>query len=389
VAVITGLFALYFFVKRFIPYDSKPQGENWKKLDYCILGLIIILLGVVIINGLWNVVSVWDALTLYDFRALRIVETGSISQAATIQGDYFYSYPLFTSLAHVSLYLLGLKSPMIFYSLLFASFISVFYGLLRRSTSRTLSLFATLLLVIAPHLFWHAQIAYTNLPYTIYLGLGAIYIIEYYRTGKRTDALLGALLTGLSIWVRSVEPFWMVNILVLLGVTLYKRRYLDSILSLFIFIPLERVWKTYIAVARGMVAENPIGQVTNAVSSIVSSNPSSISTVPLIEIITYFLSYAVRPLSPVLILFFVGIAYKLSTRKKEWVGEIMLIGYYTIAFYGTYVFSYSQPYWRDIPGSLERMMMFISPIIIFIFAQVFTQLISTNLPHIKYNKNIL
>ena len=366
---VTIFASLYLLYKRFVPKDPVRQKEAWSKVDYFFLTIIILLLLVVMINGLWGVVSTWDALTLYDFRALRIVETGSIAQSAQIQGNYFYAYPLFTSLAHVSLYLLGLTSPMIFYALLFTSFVFAFYQLLHRTLSRAWALFGSLLVIIAPHLFWHAQIAYTNLPYTIYLGLGAVYILEYARTGNRRDALFGAILTGLSTWVRSVEPFWLINIFTLLLITLSKQKFFDFLLSLVLFIPLERVWKVYVAMAHNVVAPTALGQVTNAVKTVATvvtnTTVSTSISKPIYPVITYFFANAVRPFVPVLALFALGIFFKVIHKSRAWLGEFMVFSYYCVAFYGTYIFSISQSYWDDIPGSLERMMMFISPIIIY------------------------
>lgn len=339
-----------------------PNWSSFKSLDRVLLSAVLLSIVVLVVIDLYGVVSDWDAITLYDFRAQMFAQYGGMSEAITAQGGYFYSYPLHTSLVHAWYYILGLVSPMTYYAGLFISFITVFYYSIRRFSSRTKSLIATLMLIVSPHLFWHAQIAYTNLPYSIYLGLGTIFIFSYSRSHLRSDALFAAIFTGLSLWMRSVEPFWLINIVVLLGLTLWRRQYLDTLLSLIIFVPLERVWKLFTAFSQGSSsAGNIVSQATGTLS-IVTSQASVLPVV-----IPYFLHNAVKPFASVILLLGIMVAYKIFTRSRDWLGEFMVAGYFALAFYGTYIFALTQPYWNQIPGSLERMMMFISIPIIYIF----------------------
>lgn len=366
--IILVLVSIMFLITRIfsksseLPIHTKFTTDKFTITDYLIIQIIIMLLLSSYISDIYRVVSDWDAITLYDFRAQMFAKYGSMSEAITAQGGYFYSYPLHTSLVHAWYYILGFVSPMTYYAGLFISFITVFYYSVRRFSSRTKSLVATLMLIASPHLFWHAQLAYTNLPYSIYLGLGTIFILSYSRSHLRSDALFAAVFTGLSLWMRSVEPFWLINIVVLLGLTLWRRQYLDTLLSLIIFVPLERVWKLFTAFSQGSSsAGNIVSQATGTLS-IVTSQASVLPVV-----IPYFLHNAVKPFASVILLLGIVVAYKLLTRSRDWLGEFMVAGYFALAFYGTYIFALTQPYWNQIPGSLERMMMFISIPIIYIF----------------------
>lgn len=358
------MFITRFFSKSSqLPISTKSAINKYTITDYLLFLFIIILLLNNFISDMYRVVSDWDAITLYDFRARMFAQSGTMSEAITAQGGYFYSYPLHTSLVHAWYYIFGYVSPMTYYAGLFISFITVFYYAVRRFSSRTKSLIATLMLIISPHLFWHAQIAYTNLPYSIYLGLGTIFILSYSRTHLRSDALFGAIFTGLSLWMRSVEPFWLINMVALLSLTLWRRQYLNTVLSLTIFVPLERVWKLFTALSQG---RSSAGSIVSQATGTLSTVTSQASVLPVV--IPYFLHNAIKPFTSVILLLVVVVIYKLATRSRDWLGEFMVAGYFALAFYGTYVFALTQPYWNQIPGSLERMMMFISIPIIYIFA---------------------
>ncbi|MCZ2340155.1 MAG: hypothetical protein LC127_18590, partial [Chitinophagales bacterium] len=84
--------------------------------------------------------------------------------------------------------------------LIFVSFIIIFYSLLKSRVGESLALVGSLLLILAPHLFWHAQIAYTNLAYTSYLSLGALFLVNYYSNKNSLYTMLGMFLTGVSVW---------------------------------------------------------------------------------------------------------------------------------------------------------------------------------------------
>jgi hypothetical protein len=359
------------FVWRYLPSSSSKLPSR-TTLGRFLRIVIILATSIVLINDSYRIVGEWDALTLYDFRALRIVETGSITQAASIQGSYFYSYPLYTSLAHAFMYLLGFTSPMLVYALIFIAFLAVFYHLLRDEVGDQLALLGTTLLIFAPHLFWHAQIAYTNLAYTAYLSLGALFLIRWSRTRSIVDVLLGATLTGMSIWVRSAEPFWLANIILLIGIGIVRVRPLQALAGLAIFYPLQQIWRQYVAISFRSLGST-IGQIQGSIAYVTSgvTSPSNLSLI--VETVNFFVSNVVRPYLPVLVFFTVGILLQLRAKSYNLFLPALIVLDLLIAFVGTYVFAVTQPYWREIPGSLERMMIFISPLIIFYFIQSFYQ----------------
>lgn len=361
---ITLLPLIYLYPR--LPHFHPPTTSSFSKLSKVLKVIIISLLTIVLINDSYRIVGEWDSLTLYDFRAQRIVETGSIAKAAEIQGSYFFSYPLFTSLFHAFMYLLGFGSPMLLYGLIFVSFISIFYSLLKSRVGESLALVGSLLLILAPHLFWHAQIAYTNLAYTSYLSLGALFLVNYHSNKNSLYAMLGMFLTGVSVWVRSTEPFWLGNLILFLFSTLSSFRLLDTLSGLLIFYPLQQLWKRYVA-----AAFHPLGstfsQIQGSIQTVATAATSPNYYQLITESLLFYASSVIRPYAPVLLLFFVSLLILVTKRKFNFLLPALILFDLTIALVGTYTFAISQPYWREIPGSLERMMMFISPLIIYLF----------------------
>lgn len=360
---ITLLPLIYLYPR--LPHFHPPTTSS-SRLNKVLKVIIISLLTIVLVNDSYRIVGEWDSLTLYDFRALRIVETGSIAQAAQIQGSYFYSYPLFTSLFHAFMYLLGFGSPMLLYGLIFVSFITIFYTLLKSRVGESLALVGSLLLILAPHLFWHAQIAYTNLAYTSYLSLGALFLVNYHSNKNSLYAMLGMFLTGVSVWVRSTEPFWLGNLLLFLWISLSNHRFRDTLSGLFVFYPLQQIWKRYVA-AMFHPLGSTLSQIQGSVETIATTVASPSYYHLLVETLLFFTASVIRPYAPVLLLLFVSLVLQFLQRKFAWPLILLILFDLAIALVGTYTFAITQSYWREIPGSLERMMMFISPFIIYLF----------------------
>src|SRR4030042_6796381 len=108
-----------------------------------------------------------------------------------------------------------------------------------------MALLAVLLLVTTPSIFAHSMIVYTNLPYTIYLVMGAIYLYFWLVRKEVRYLALSGLMTGLSTWTRSTEPFWLTNLIIVFAFFLYKRKPLAILLYLLFFLPIQQSWKIF------------------------------------------------------------------------------------------------------------------------------------------------
>ena len=345
--------------------QKSRNKNNFTQLEYLLIILISFLLASSLLSGIYRVVSEWDALTLYDFRAKLFAQFGGMREAMLAQGSYFNSYPLHTSLVHMWYYLLGFLSPMTYYGGIFVSFVIAFYYSARRVSSRIISLLAALMLILSPHLFWHSQIAYTNLPYTISLVMGTILIIEWVKNDKISDLAVGALLTGVSVWIRHPEPFWMTNILIVLGASLYKRRFHPIILYLTLFLPFERIWKLFIANVNKTVAPQPLADISGGIITV-----ANLSTIPiLLSVVEFLVRNVFRPFIPVFIIYFCVIIWKLVRKDKFWLAELIILLNLGLLVSGTLLFAITQPYWQEIPGSLERIAIIFAPLILYSFVR--------------------
>jgi hypothetical protein len=144
---------------------------------------------------------------------------------------YYFSYPPSTSLIHASFYILGSNTPQIIYPFIFFSLVLFFYKVLSKNTSTNIALFTSCVLMLINTFVNHASVPYTNLPYTYYYFVSTILLIEYMLSGTDSGKLVlsGIFLAGAS-WIRSVEPFYIVNILTLFSFLLISRKNIFKIL---------------------------------------------------------------------------------------------------------------------------------------------------------------
>ena len=329
-------------------------------LDKILIFSIASLAGYSVFVALYSPVVDWDSLVLYDFRAKVFLNAKYLADVLHNWG-YFWGYPLLTSLGHLWVYLLGGKSPVFIYPLFYISFISIFYGILRRHSSRTISLIAALLLASNPLIFYQSMIAYTNIPYTLYIVCGAIYIFLWAKESNSAYLVLGALLTGLSTWTRSVEPFWLTNLIFVLVYSLYKKRFYSLVLYPLVFLSIQFPWRIFqkilvhvpytteqIGMSASFLLKNiDIGRVGKVFSYLYSS---------------VFASWGFNAILFILVVF-INIFYN----RWKWPLEFLAIIFANLLllFLGTYIFSFDTGTWILIPDSAKRMSMFFIPMFYF------------------------
>ena len=327
---------------------------------------------------------IWDALALYDFRGKIIAQQGFYTQIAN-NFFWFTGYPLFTSLGHTLVYLFGGNNPQFFYSLIYISFIFVFYGAIREFVSRKVGLITTLILASTPVIFDHSTFAYTNLPYSVFLSMGSIYLFVWFAKKKGVGYLiLAAIMTGLSTWTRSTEPFWIVNILLLLALSLFKyKKYLvSSLIYIFSFLLIREPWvmvNYYILNDTGeKKAPLIVSEAASYASALfgVSFNFERIS-----EIFKFVYANVIVSWYPLLFLFLFCLIINTKTLFKRVSSFFLIIFflYFSLLLYATYVYSLSISYWFTIPDSARRMAMFFMPLMIYYVGLTFGR--------ISYKKN--
>jgi len=203
-----------------------------------------ILLSMLILGGLISLIAIfwpiseWDALTLYDFRGKVYANGAQFSDVQKLDSfdkfnaGYYFSYPPSTSLVHASFYVLGSKTPQIIYPFIFFALVVYFYKVLSKYTSNSVAIFTSCILMFINTFVNHASVPYTNLPYTYFYFVSTILLVEYMLEDNRVDRLImsGIFLAG-ATWIRSVEPFYIVNVLTLLiFILLKKKKFINALL---------------------------------------------------------------------------------------------------------------------------------------------------------------
>jgi len=282
----------------------------------------------VFITSLFFPVVDWDAVTLFDFRGRILLDNGLIKD--TLMMVPYTGYPMYTSLLHFWTYLTGLWTAMPIYPLFSLSLAMGVYLAAKRLFSQTVSICVALASLFAPKIFESSFIAYTNLPYTVFLVLGAIYIYLWVRERNWRDLIIGVILSVASFWVRSF-PFAIVNFaLILLAFPFFRK---------------------YSKVLAGLSAVALIG----------------CYFIPTIYPVADYIKWAVYGYyTPYWIIFMALFIYNFVTNNKDWFWALLYVGYGLMLIIGTYHFYNINPgYYLGIPDAIRRMTMFVNPIVIF------------------------
>lgn len=324
-------------------------------------------------------VYIWDALALYDFRAKMIAQFGFYTQIA---GNYvwFGGYPLFTSLSHALVYIFEGDNPQFLYSLMYFSYILVFYGAIREVVNRKIALITSLMLATIPVLFDHSTFAYTNLPYSIFLSMGSIYLYVWFVKNKPIGyLLLSAIMTGLSTWTRSAEPFWMINIVILGFLSLYrfKKYLLTSMLYVFTFLLIREPWNIvnrYLLSSKGSINVSNIVSETTSYAAIFLK-PFELQRLG--EVGVYIYKYVIASWYPLLFLFIFCLLINIKgfLHKTSSLFVLIIFLYFGLLVYGTYLFTFGSVPWSEIPDSARRMAMFFMPLMVYYIGLTIGQLL--------------
>ena len=300
---------------------ASARLEKIDFVDKFLLGGIAFFIISSFLNTLYWPVFKWDSLTLYDFRAHVFIETGFIKEALTSLGSSFYfGYPLLTSLLHTIIYILGGSNPKFIYSLFYLSLGLIFYGQLRELISRKLSLLFTLMLLTIPQIFEQSLVSYTNLAYTSYFSLGAIYYFLWDKKKEIGYLVISAILVGLSTWTRSAEAFWLTILAVVIVTSILRKRYLFIIVFSLIFFPIQQVWKYFTAITSSK---------STTLDDVVTYASRLMNVIDLAkwkEIVTFLYYNVILNWGSVFLLFLTGFIYAIFYKKEK---DVFLI-YFTL-----------------------------------------------------------
>lgn len=323
--------------------------------------MTLIIVGIffyVVIIGLYWPVFGWDSVALYDFRAKVFSSTGYMDDA--IRRGYFFGYPLMTSMANTWVYLSNFGYPKFLYSFMYISLAILFYKFLRKNTTRILALVLTFIMMFSPPLFGHAAFDYTNMPYTVYFFISVIFLREWFNKKNNSYIVLSGLLMGLATWIRSTDPFWVINIAaILIAVVFMRRRFISLIIYLIAFIPIQQSWNIFLSFMSPNVSSQAL--VTGSVGFLLKG----IDIVRLVKVLD-FVGRVIGPiLSPYVVLVTISFYFVRNRLKNNAFLYILLFGSFCILFLGAYLFSFIYPGWSAIGESLGRMVFIFIPLLVF------------------------
>ncbi len=313
-------------------------------------------------NTFYWPVYIWDALTLYDFRGHLFAQTGFIQNTITsLNSGYYFSYPLFTSLSHTIVYLSGGANSQFIYSLFYLSLGLSFYGLLREFISKKIGILFTLMLLTVPQIFNQSVVSYTNLPSMTFFSLGAIYF--YIWDKKRTPGylILSSLLVGLSTWTRSAEPFWLGIFMLVVLLSLLRKKILDILVFSIFFFPIQQMWKVCLSNVTSQTST--LGQISSYFSVLSNAFDFQRWTI----VISFLYRNVVKNWGPVFILFIAVFVYSLIAKKikNEFMIYLITFTLFAMLFVGTFIFSFTFPTWSEIPDSASRTAMIFYPLFVY------------------------
>lgn len=364
--------------------NFKEGFENLSTIEKIIIGIILFLFLTSLIHNIFWPVSDWDALAVYDFRAKSFVATGFMTDA--ISRGYFTGYPLYTSLFHTFLYLIGFKNPVFFYAIIYINLVLVFHFImLKISNNRSLSLVFAAFVSINSSIYTHSQMAYTNLSYSVFLAIGFAYLIYSFCEKKINLNLLyiGVLLVSLASWVRTSEPFWLLSIPFIILFLIYSKKILHTIALLLILYLPRFIWFKFLVEYKISESSYDTGAL-----SLIKGMVLHFFSLNHIKILSYFYTNMLSPYNTLLIVFvisfslliyyvFVKKTFRFTLKNNQSIFiflpsllvllsvAIMLLGLYLFMFlFGDIAY--------EIIGSAERSTMPLIPFILFsIFTNIF------------------
>lgn len=365
--LIPIVFLLWKKIKKyFVDIFNDFEGLKLSPVEKVMLGVLIFLVVTSFINTFYWPVHIWDSVVLYDFRAHVFAQTGFMKGAFI--DNYYYGYPLLTSLAHTIVYLAGGKYPQFIHSLFYLSLGVSFYGLLREFVSRKMSLLFTLVLLTVQPIFYHSLLSLTNLSFSVYLSLASICVYLWDIKKERGYLILSALLVGLSTWTRSSEPFWIAILLIVFLVSIYRRKIWNIIIFSLFFFPIREGWIVF----QSSLNETGKELITRGFAEYIKLLFSSLSTIQWFKIVGYIYEHVIVPwgmIFPVFIFATISL-FLVKERRRLFLIFLIVFTLLGILIVGNVGLSLIVEEWYRIGDAAQRLSMLFYPLFIFCIALV-------------------
>jgi len=389
--------------------------KNWTIGHVVVLGVLLVSWGLPLVKGLLYPIPGWDSLAVYDFYGKVFAHEGNM--LSTLQYDYFGMYPFYIHLSHMWLYLCGFSTPLVWHALLYITFVWVAIGWVSRLTEDRSWVWVTALVVTGlGGLYHHSTLGYNNLDISGFLALAFLYGFEWVRTREYPYLFLSSLLGGGALWCRAGEPWW-ISLVLLYGVFLVEmkgvrigKKLLWMAVALMALLTTKIVWEHSLTnwrslLQRQMVAQVsgvdghgvPGGETQNAGGEVTPAgtraDPERLSFLLLVGEVFQRIAAPLQyfslerlcvylPLTvdmfwraivfprlaywtiAILVMILFVIEASLRRRKELWVWPLVFWVNVGMIFGGTYIFIQTFRDW-NIPGSAERMSLFLEPLVVF------------------------
>jgi hypothetical protein len=165
---------------------------------------ILVLTGLATVLSIARAYASWDGMAIWSVKGYGIAREATVMAAAD-WGSHGLAYPLNVPL-QISLFELAggdrLPQSKLIFPVYYLALLVGLRELLLRRTQVAPDPAALLLLAAAPLLFDHATSGYANLPFSTYLVLGFLEILQGVRAKARRLVLIGGLMLGLATWTR-------------------------------------------------------------------------------------------------------------------------------------------------------------------------------------------
>ena len=368
------IFGIISFVKTLHPGQIKWLNKNLPKINtltFFLLLLTFVAIGTSIYLNLNKDSIHWDAIALYDARAkfleggMKFSDMPTLSRFDNLNKYYYLLYPPYTSIAHYfweRVFDVRELPVGIYYSLnLFLLAVGLFL-LTRKTLGGKIAAFLSLIVASNNVIFLVSIKEYTNLPYTLYLVFGVFLLFNYIRSTKLWELLYGIFFISTSMWIRFLEPIWLVVFLSFVLAWILNRSFKSLILPallLFAYCLIEFLsWSYFVKV----VAENP--SVLNFSALALAEPLVGIFTGAWANVLAVFVkSWGIPLFIHLITLTAVVFQWRKVTQNKEML-FLSLIIFLSIAMYlfQLYFVSFQADWWEGVGRSLARSSSYLVPI---------------------------
>lgn len=205
-------------------FKTRLKMPAWEARTLVLGCAIAVVVGVVLLIGLYWPLRQWDELAIWGAKARAIFAQRDIEGCTY---GAFPFYPLHVPISMVLMLMFGAESLVRFPCILnFMALLLVFEAFLARRVSRPVSLVFTLILATTPFLFYYASIAaaYADLTLAFYYSASVFLLYEFIERGENRWLMLSALMVGIGGWVKTEGLILLTINLVVLGLFLTAKR---------------------------------------------------------------------------------------------------------------------------------------------------------------------